>query len=116
MASLWFFAGCAVGIVCTAAFFYLVQRQATSLYMSAKGARGQAAKQEKDSELLAMLGETASKIKAAKDAGEDLKQAIPKILIEVGAAHPIGVLRFGGELKKIFSQSGGLEGLEGLRG
>jgi len=106
----WFFGGLALGIGFTWAFFHLVQRQATSLYMSAKGARGQAVKQEKDSELLAMLNDAAIKFKEAKDSGVDLKEVTPKILIEVATAHPMGAMRFGGELKKIFEKmgSGGL--------
>ena len=91
----------ALGIGSTYIFFFMVQKQATSLYMQAKGARGQAVKQEKDSQLLLMLQDAGDRFKAAKESGEDMKAFIPKILIEVGTAHPMGAMRFGGELKKL---------------
>lgn len=111
-----FFVGFGLGVGCSVVFFWLVQWSATRLYMQAKGARGQAVKQEKDSELLAMMQDAAARFAAAKEAGEDLKKAAPKILIEVGMAHPMGALRFGGELKKMFEKlqdGGGLGGLIG---
>jgi hypothetical protein len=103
-----FFAGFVAGVGVTLAFNVLVQRQATSLYMQAKGARGNAVKQEKDSELMVMLSEAMAKFNEAKEQGADIKQAAPKILIEVAAAHPLGALRFGGQLKKLVEQNKGL--------
>ncbi len=106
-----FVAGFALGVVAMSVFFYLVQRQASQLYMRAKGARGQEMLRAKEGELMAMLTEAAQAFKEAKESGQDLKAVAPKILLEVGMHHPLGAIKFGGELKKLLENAGGLEGL-----
>jgi hypothetical protein len=103
-----FFAGLVLGAWIAHTFNVLVQRTATSLYMQAKGARGQAVKQEKDGELMAMLGDAVHEIKTMHENGGDWKNELPKIGIKVAAAHPIGAMRFGGELTKLFEKLKGV--------
>lgn len=106
--------GFCVGFGAAFVWMWQVKRQALSIANTKAGELGRTARKEQEGELMALITEAGLEFKAAKEAGEDIKDTAARVVPQLMRKYPTVVMKHGKKLLKMVSEGSGMEGLEEL--